>query len=358
MGTAPQSSGANTLMDFSWWPHTLDTRVASYRIRCAQIVKYLQEHGSNCDVWQPGKPVPRVLILSKRYDSESVEVALNLRARFGTKLILDLCDNHFYSEDSHPRWQLRAETLRRAVENMDLVIASSTTLADILKKECTSAPRVLVIADAVEMPNFEVPWTPKGYLARLRLRNFRMRLQKTAIEKSRRIVWFGNHASSYADGGMSDLVTIREILETAHRRSPLMLTVVSNNFQTFKNVLSGWKLATEYLPWQAENFSSILSLHSICVIPIRLNPFTLCKTNNRAATALLHNLAVVADAIPSYRELEAYISLNNWLAGLDSALNNQEMVVECISRGKNYIRDNFSLAGISPLWVNAIEQVR
>lgn len=343
------------MMDFSWWPHIVDARVASYRIRCAQIIRFLKERGYRCGEWRPGDPAPRALILSKRYDEDSVKIALNLRSKHGTRLVLDLCDNHFYAGNSHPRWRSRAETLRRAVENMDLVIASSVTLADVIRAECGSSPSVEVIEDAVENPEFLIPKTLSGIWANWQLWKFQRRINEISSKKTHRIVWFGNHASSYAEGGMSDLLNVRDLLESAHEKTPLTLTVISNSFQTFKKNLSGWKLPAIYVPWQGENFSNILVQHGVCVIPIQLNPFTLCKTNNRVATALLHGLTVVADAIPSYEELGPYISLNDWPAGLATALSHCENISSGVERGNSYIRNNYSLDKIGAKWVKFLQ---
>jgi len=60
--------------------------------------------------------------------------------------------------------------------------------------------------------------------------------------------------------------------------------------------------------------------HSICVIPINPNPFTLATTDNRIVTALVHGLQVVADSIPSYRRHARHACLDDWEDGLERAM--------------------------------------
>ena len=55
------------------------------------------------------------------------------------------------------------------------------------------------------------------------------------------------------------------------------------------------------------------------VVPISPNPFTRCKSANRPALALAAGVPVVADAIPSYRELAPYLTLDDWAGGLRHA---------------------------------------
>lgn len=344
-------------MQYAWWPHTTNRSTASYRLRCAQIVQSLRSQGMASAEWQPGMPAPQVLVLCKRYDPSSLETVLQLKAQHGTRLVLDLCDNHFYTTSERPMWQTRTENLRRAVQSVDMVIASTLALAAVIRAECPQAPRIEVIGDAAELPVFDIPHTLRGLLAVWRLNRLENRLQRLAPERVRRVVWFGNHGSGYADGGMSDLASVRTQLETAHGRWPLHLTVVSNSRRTFSQVTAGWKIPTTYIPWQAENFSRVLALHGTCIIPIRSNPFTSCKTNNRVATALLHGLSVVADSIPSYEEFSSYITLGNWEGGLENALRGSEKNICQCTDGANYVRTQFSLEKITQEWKMAMESL-
>ncbi len=77
------------------------------------------------------------------------------------------------------------------------------------------------------------------------------------------------------------------------------------------------------MPWAYTTFSEALFLHEIAVIPITKNPFTLSKTANRVTTALVHNLQVIADEIPSYRNFGNYIYFNNWIDSFEKIFSGE-----------------------------------
>jgi hypothetical protein len=299
-------------MSVYFWPHTRNSNVASYRLRCQRIIEGLIKQGVDVRLFKEGH-IPEKLVLSKRYDPASIQHALQLKKNFGTKLYLDICDNHFYYKTPEPAAIKRADQLRSAVNSVDVVIASSEYLAEVVRKESDNCTPVVVIGDLVEFPH------EPGLLEKIRnlipffrLIKLELDLKKLGPVKSRRLVWFGNHGGGYADGGMNDLHTIRTYLENVHKEAPVSLTIISNSHGKYKKLTEGWKVPVLYLPWNETFFSIALCLHSVSVIPIQKNPFTLAKTNNRVATSLIHDLRVIADEIPSYASYKDFISINEW----------------------------------------------
>ena len=222
-----------------WWPHTTDERIASFRLRCLRIVEHLAGQGMDAALYRPGDAAPSVLVLSKRYDAGSLEQALQLRRTAGTRVLLDLCDNHFYFEGDDP-----------------------------------------------------------GLAA----------------------------------------------------RAPVSLSVISNDERKFRRLFAGWRLPGTYLPWHAHTFSRALRLHSLCVVPVGLNPFTRCKTNNRVATALLHGLNVVATRIPGYDEFGEQVVLDDWGFGLGAYLDDAQRRRRDIEAGRQRLAQHYSLAAIAARW--------
>jgi len=345
-------------MEFAWWPHTTNRAVASYRLRCYQVIQQLRYQGVDAGIFRPGEP-PNVLVLSKRYDEKSRKYAEKLREKYHTRLILDLCDNHFYADSPSAAWLQRAACLRSTVLSVDQVVASSTALAAIIQAEVGDNINVHVIEDAVEQP-----FTP-GFLSQVRhpLAAFQVGragqlakwLKKEAGNPGRRLVWFGNHGSSNASGGMTDLNHIREALEAANQVSRTSLTVISNNKKKFETMSRTWALPVHYLEWHPNTFSAALSQHDIAVIPIIVNPFTLCKTNNRVATALLHGLGVVADAIPSYHSLRDCVVLDDWDQGFQRMLNDTSYRRASVEAGAAKIRNEWTLERVASRWLEILK---
>ncbi len=264
---------------------------------------------------------PTHLILSKRYDQATIDHAKNLQHFHGTRLILDLCDNHFYSEQSSADACARRSDLLNAIESVDIVISSSHYLADTIRTEVINTPKIVVIGDLTELPHeysyLDIVKHPMSWaLTKL--------LQFTWIRKGRskntRLIWFGNHGGSFLDGGMNDIARIRRELEHASDHTPITLTIVSNSFRKYKKIATTLNIPTFYIPWNQAFFSYILRLHTISIIPIKANPFTMAKSSNRVATSLIHGLTVIADPIPSYLEYSNSIYLGNWESNLHKVL--------------------------------------
>jgi hypothetical protein len=256
---------------------------------------------------------PENLVLSKRYDPSSVQQALELKMNLGTKLYLDICDNHFYYKTAEPAAIQRADQLRSAVKSVDVVIASSEYLAEVVRNESNNCTPVVVIGDLVEFPHEPGPLEKIRHpISFFHLKVLELRVRKLGPIKSRRLVWFGNHGGGYADGGMNDLQTIRTHLEDVHKEAPISLTIISNSRGKYKKLTQGWSVPVFYLAWNRTFFSIALRLHGISVIPIQKNPFTMSKTNNRLATSLVHGLRVIADEIPSYTDYKDIIIMNEW----------------------------------------------
>ncbi len=335
-----------------WWPHTDDPQVASYRLRCLQIVTALRHAGVDAGLYRGEyEAPPAVLVLSKRYDERSLADAQALRDRAGTRLVLDLCDNHFHVDNADPKLLQRAERLRGAVRSVDRVVTSSAALAEVVATEASAPGGVTVIPDATELP-FE-----PGGLARWRepraecaLAKLRIALQASGVPPARRLLWFGNHGSAGAEGGMSDLLRIRKALHDAHGRQPLCLTVISNHAGKFAELIATWTLPAFYLPWHAQSFSRAARLHGGAVIPVGLNPFTRCKTNNRVATAFLHGLNVIAGATPSYAEFAACAVLDDWPRGLGSYLDDTARRAADIDAGRRLVERRYSVDAVAASW--------
>lgn len=340
-------------MDFSWWPHKARETIASYRLRCAQIIEQLRREGLDCGLYEPdGAPAPKVLVLSKRYDPESVAHAADLRARSGTRIALDLCDNHFFAADDDPRWQARAAALKAAVDVADLVIASTEALAQAIAEACPSAP-IVVIGDAVE-----APYTPAWHrrlltpIAELELAALAAALPPSTTR--RRLVWFGNHVSTPAEGGMLDLARIFTQLDRLNAETPLCLTVISNNRTKYTQLVERWRVPTFYLRWRRTTVSRALRLHEAAVIPINVNAYTRCKTNNRLVTSLAHDLGVVADSIPSYEAFAEAAVLDDWENGLRRILTDHSERRRQIEAGKRLQAKEWALPLIAQSWRRAL----
>lgn len=306
-----------------FWPHSRRMHVASFRLRCHLVMEGLRKLGVEAALYEAGDR-PQVLVLSKLYDPASLAQALELKRQFGTRLYLDLCDNHFFFNEASPEASRRAAELDAAVRSVDHVIASTDYLAEVIRARPQMSTPVSVIEDLVEFPRASRLLDPLRHPRRfLEYRRLRSWLDRTTPDVRHRLVWFGNHGGGFADSGMNDLRTIQPALEELNRRVPVSLTVISNSREKFGALVRDWTVPAYYLEWNETFISPALRLHGISVVPISRNPFTLAKSPNRVETSLVHGLQVVADRIPSYEKYRSSIHLDDWPTGLPALVRGE-----------------------------------
>ncbi len=338
------------MTSYAWLPKNAEARVASTRIRCLNNLSQLRADGFPIELYKSRHAANyRAVIFSKAYKPKHVNLAEQLK-RQGSKIVFDLCDNHFLLEEG------RGE-LRQLFELADHWVVSSDNLATVVKTEMGTGKPLTVIEDAVEEtlhgPLMDIPGRLSAQRALLRLRG---QLEEAAQRwGSTPLVWFGNHKASYGDAGMQHLHAVKALLADIHREKPITLTVISNSRESFDSLIGDWPLPTFYLEWSAHNFMRALQLHRIAIIPIDVNAFTAAKTNNRIALSLAQGLGVVADSIDSYRVFSECACLDNWREGLRTYLREPEVLDSHIAMGQALIRRDFSLPVIAARWRAVLE---
>jgi hypothetical protein len=323
------------------------------RIRCLNPLLELKARGYAIELFDPKQAESYALVVyAKSYDEASYDSAIALQ-KHGTCIVFDLCDNHFYNPKRLSYWREAGERLRRMMSIADALVASTETLREVMRVELSAPRPITVIGDAVET-NIQGVVTPRwqrrwGQWQLVRL------LHQLAADKHQGVVplvWFGNHGSPYADGGMLDLLKVRALLERMHRRYPLSLTVISNSRAKYNQAIRPWKIPTRYLPWRPDTFLPALRAHAIAILPILDNPFTRCKSNNRLALSLHTGLAVVADSIPSYQAFAHVCRLDNWETGLAGYLTDLAARQADVQAGQALIAKEYSLGSIADQWQN------
>jgi hypothetical protein len=334
-----------------------DARVASVRIRCLNPLRELQRRRYPVEAFAPARRGAYALVVySKVYDDAARREARQLRAR-GTRIVLDLCDNHFYNPNDTEELRGAAARLRLMLGEVDAVVASTDEMASVLRREIRADLPITVIGDAVETA---IEGVPTSSWARFRARRqLRATAGRLAANPGRTpLVWFGAHGGHAGDHGMSDLELVRPLLEALEPQYPLQLTVVSNSAAKFDRLIRPWRVPVAYVPWCADTFMDLLRLHAIALIPVRDTPFARCKTNNRLVTALAAGLAVVATGIPSYRLFDQCCVLDNWEAGLRRYLSMPELRQHDVALGQRLIARDWTVETIADQWQRYFDRWR
>lgn len=339
----------------AFWPHRPGAGIASTRIRCLQVVSGLRALGLDAEVCTAApQAAPRLLVLAKRYDPASVDAALGLRRRHGTRLVLDLCDNHFYDRREPAEGGGRSRQLVEACRAMDRVVASTPTLAEAVHEACGPGVPVVVVPDGLDrgLGGRTRAWTDAVH--RLRLRAFQARHRTPA---GRRLLWFGQHGVPHAEAGMRDLGRLDAALARHHGRRPVQLVVLSNRWATYRELAPRWSWPSLYLPWSPGLFEAAAAASDIALIPAQANPFTLCKTNNRPASAFMRGLAVAADALPSYRALAPWAVLDDWDEGLGRLMDDAGLRRAAVAGARGQLERDHDPAAIAQAWKGLIDEL-
>lgn len=359
---------ATVMPRVGWRPHSLNPIVAGARYRCLNPLRAMHSQGDiDAELFDPRRAHTYTIVvyqaLCVRHVEEDADLARNVLhaayelRRQGATLVVDECDNHFHNPKGSLSWSKTSANIRSLIDLSDQVVTSTQALANELRSATGTAKPVTVIGDAVESDNevdFDPAWrrilSLKRKAAHLRQRALASVLRAESSNGVTQLVWFGNHGTSYAEGGMLDLLKVRPLLEQLHKRHPLSLTVISNSEPKYLEHIKPWAIPSRYVTWDRTTFLELLRLHDIALIPITRDPFTVCKSNNRLATALRAGLAVVADSIPSYEAFSSACILDDWDTGLASYLCSPDRRAAHVSAGQALIDLQWTPHHIAQQW--------
>jgi len=341
-----------------WKPKFYDPTVASVRIRCLNPLSELRARGYPIELFDETRcSTYHAVVYSKLYDDVTYREAAALKTR-GVRIILDLCDNHFYNPSAWGPLIKARDELLRMLALADYLVTSTETLAKVVRTVKPDVRSITVIGDAVEIEikeEFTSMW--RRWWHRRLLAQLLATIEGENKQGRTPLVWFGIHGGPNAPFGMLDLLKIRQCVEGLNGQFPLSLTVISNSWHKYFKMIRPWAIPTRYIPWSANTFLTALRAHAIAVIPISSNSFTRCKTNNRFVTALQAGVAVVGDSIPSYEEFRCVTRLDSWKSGLCEYLLNPDLRLQDVQRAQSIINARWTLPRIADQWQGFFEKV-
>ena len=332
-----------------WKPLVANFAMPSARIRCSNIIRNFPAGPIRVEVFREQDFATRydAVIFSKNYSEESIAQAEALKKN-GKKVIFDLFDNRIFSPDDSDESRALNDRLSRMIALSDHLTTSTPFLKELLS---THAPdrTITNIEDAVEQSvTIDEDGLGKRLRAYLHLLLYRAKLQ--AEGDKTRLVWFGTSGDKRLKTGMADLLKLKDVLHDARFKDRVVLSLCSNGKKTFDEYFADWTIPLVFINWNAATFYDVLQANHVALIPVTPNPLTYYKTNNRVITALYNNLAVIADEIPSYKEFEHCITLNDWEAGLTRFVGNEASRKSAVAEGRRIIERKYLPAQIAAKW--------
>lgn len=169
--------------------------------------------------------------------------------------------------------------------------------------------------------------------------------------EARRILWFGNWGAAYANFGLSDIMLISDALNEIASKFPFELVIISNNRQVFNQSILHFPFTTRYVEWSQRAVHRWLSCSDVVILPNSCDPFSICKSSNRALLSLSYGVPVVATATPALRALGSDVVLfDDWQTHLCRVLNNPNAERDRTRKAWLLIAHRFSYPEIVSKW--------
>ena len=299
-------------MRVAWHADNYNPAMASIRVRLIEPIGAMQRLGYDADTYSPavGPAGYDAVVFSKSFSSRSLGIARQLRA-LGKCVVFDICDNIHQAK--------AGLGYRQKVARFDEMLSLATHITcstPILAAQIAAvvpdvAAKMQVIPDALDA----LPVVDRSSLGVFE-RHHLSRLERFIARHPGALhcVWFGKSYGKIA--GFSHLDRAVRELDRFSRHHPVTLSIISNERWRYWQSARRWAIPTAYMPWSINSFRAALALHDVAIIPVEKNDYTVGKTINRPATAIMAGLGVVADAIDAYEELRLFVSLDDWQGGL------------------------------------------
>ncbi|WP_092948234.1 hypothetical protein [Roseateles sp. YR242] len=353
-----------------WLPHAQNPAYAGVRLRCLIPQGELARLGVASRLLAPGQRLPRegLLVVQGKWllDAGTPE-ALRERSRQlqaardgGATLVLDSFDNYFLNESGDTERAGLLAAYREALPLFAAFTVSSPGLQPLLQEQLPPGTPVHVVGDPVETPaalrSYE-SWPRRMHPGRWagHWRAWReLREHRQARSEARQLMWFGNHGSAYAAGGMAELERIIPMLEAIAREQPLRLTVVSNSEQRYRELLGPARFQHRYRPWDRLHFLRLLGEQDLVLLPARLNAFTMAKSNNRMLLALAQGVPVMTDPLPDYLPWRDFCAIDDW-ARLGQHVGDPRDLAQRASGAIPTIARDYSAPAIARQWRDTLQ---
>lgn len=335
-----------------WHADKYSQSIARIRLRVFQPTVFLHGRGvviSRYDPKAPARPDHNI-IFSKSVNPAALKLAMATKAA-GGRVIYDICDNLFETKKSRKTAQ-DAHIARAIMEIADHVVFSTALLAEQIQKQVPAiAGHTSVIPDMLDdlsQWDDECSWRDRLELI----------LHQRFLNKhpgALHCVWFGKSHGKKA--GLPHLSKIQKDLEFFAKNREVTLTIISDRRRVYWREARGWNVPHHFLRWSSATFPTALARHNVALIPLEKNGYTLGKTINRPATAILAGLGVIANTIDSYEELRPFIYFDDWCRGLEEYAKTPACKRPDFYKAKSHLDGRFGANVVGPLWEELLRTV-
>jgi glycosyltransferase involved in cell wall biosynthesis len=382
-----------------WKTASSDIAVASIRIRCLLPAFALEEYGYSSILLSGDESMTSfdnviAIVFIKTFSEYDYDLAHKASSN-NIPIYLDLCDNIFIT---HYQDSKEFSRIIEIAELSSAIVTTGPELARQIKNQIKSNTRISIIPDMIDkkynlsefirrvdtmkqlnssliyntliLKKKSVPLHSlrklipflaqckyglfESFQARqIKIDFFRFK-KSPSIEfyssKAKTVIWFGKGGGSFSSFGIPSLLEIAEFLIRVNEIIPIKLLIVSNNYHSYKTLIAPLPILNAYKSWDYEQIYDDISDADVCIIPNCKDDFSLSKSPNRAILALSLGVPVVATGIPSLKELNNCLVLDDWENGLINYLKNPARGISDVTKAKLILDEKYGSNTIAGLW--------
>lgn len=255
-----------------------------------------------------------------------LELADTLK-RGGSRIVADICDNHFGN--------FHGDYLRTLCAMADMITVNTPTMGDIVQQH--TGRRASVCSDPVEGAKMPPRFVPGPRL---------------------RVLWFGHQSNLKSCAhALPEFLRLVEhfdielhLVTAAHRGAEDICAQINRQLAPRANA--------RFTPWSLKVMQPAFEQCDVVIIP---GPpeyqAKVARSANRLIESLWAGRAVVAHPIAAYQEFSSFSYLETDLArGVLQAIEHRDETIRRIERGQAYIEAKYTPGKIADQWESALKQ--
>ncbi|MDH3974325.1 MAG: hypothetical protein OEV42_08600 [Deltaproteobacteria bacterium] len=304
------------------WPYR--NVMASTRIRCLDINKFLRSKGFDSDLYKSYKKYD-VLIFQKAFSEDHFKIAQKMVNK-GCKIILDINVNYFEKSGKTKQvTEKHIDDLHKFLTLTDVVLTSSEFLKTIAEK---FHPKVSYIPEHIS--------TIGNYLPK-------------KISRPVKLLYCGYAVKA------ADVLFIEDVITELTKEHALEFFFVCE-----KDPHVRLPIETSFVKYDDKDLANTLRKGDIKVAPRKLdNSYDLGHSFTKIGYPMSVGLPVVASPVPSYKGSPALLAetREDWLRHVKTLLSNKEKYEKLSQDGIEFVNENYSLNKIGNMYINLFEDI-
>lgn len=275
---------------------------AGVRIRYERIAPWLEQlgHPLSLELIDNFRASSRlehdIYIFSKCTDAKAPLLARVLHSA-GRRVGIDLFDDYF-SQTADTRFLPQREWLRAILPVVDFVLCSTQRMKEVAQSY--TAKPIHVMNDPLD-----------AFDANAAAAAVTTKIDRCHSRSTINLLWFGMGDNPYFQVGLDDLHAYGATLsELSASRWKVNFTVLTNRRAlTVAGLerIARLPIQPEVLEWSTASEADHLSRATVAFIPVNAQNFSICKSMNRAVTALASGTQIISPGYPLYSMLDRFV---------------------------------------------------